>query len=347
MKKLLYVASTYSHIKNFHLPYIKSLKEKYEVDILSNGKESDFNIPFKKKLFSFINLLLIFKIRRIIKNNKYSAIILNTSLAAFLTRLTLPKRRRPFVINIVHGYLFDENTNRLKRSLLLMCEKINKRKTDVNLTMNNYDYEISRRYKLAKKTYFIYGMGVEKLKENEHNPYDKCKFNLLYVGELSDRKNQIFIIKAMKYLIQYIPSIHVTFIGGGNNLLKYQQYCKRHGLDEYISFTGYIDNPSNYYKYCDVYVSSSLSEGLPFNIINAMQFNKTIIYSNVKGHKDIYSVDSCGILYSGEQDFIDKVINAYENHLCANGVKTFERYSFDEVFNENISLLNELLENNV
>ena len=106
--KILITASTMVHIKNFHLPYIEKFKENGdEVYVLANGEGADFNVPFEKKTLSFKNLALISKIRKILKQEQFDVIYLHTTLAAFYVRLALKGlKKKPYVINTVHGYLF-------------------------------------------------------------------------------------------------------------------------------------------------------------------------------------------------------------------------------------------------
>ena len=106
MSKILYTASTMSHINNFHLDYINALRsEGHTVLTMARGEGADFNIPFEKKLLSPKNTRCRKEIKRILENEKFDIVILNTTLSAFHIRLAMP-RRRPRVLNIVHGYLF-------------------------------------------------------------------------------------------------------------------------------------------------------------------------------------------------------------------------------------------------
>jgi len=340
-QKCLYVASSYIHIKNFHLPYIEKLEqENIKVDILSNDEECDFNVAFKKKIYSLKNIKNISKIRRIIKNNNYDLIILNTTLAAFLVRLALLfYKNRPMVINIVHGYLFCEKTSKLKKLFYLMCEKIVRRKTDYILTMNKYDYEIAIKHKLSlNNPYFINGMGVVKL--DEENVCQDSNFNLVYVAELSKRKNQIELIDLMPRLVKIIPNIKLILIGDGTYRNKLEKLVRKLNLTERVEFKGYIKDPSEYYKMCDVYVSSSKIEGLPFNILHALSFNKIVLASNIKGHNDIIKDGENGYLYDNADEFIEKITNIYNKNINQlETSETFKKYSFEKVFEENTSLL--------
>lgn len=343
--RILYIASTYDHLKMFHLPYIDELRKSFEVDTLAKGKESDIDINFHKKLFSIKNLLLIFKLHKFFKKNHYHVVILNTSLAAFICRMALKGiKNPPNVINIVHGYLFND-THGLKNKLLLYLEQLVKKQTDYIITMNQYDYDISKEKKLfSKEVHKIEGMGVSNLvKINDENPYQESNFNLLYAAELSDRKNQIDLLKIIPLIINKIPNVHLTLIGRGKNYQKYQNYINKHHLSSYISLANYVENPINYFKYCDIYVSNSKLEGLPFNILNACEFNKPIIATNIKGHIDINDVDNSLYLYNNQDDFVAKLMEIYLSKPIINGQKTFIHYSFNQVFMTNMNLLKELI----
>jgi hypothetical protein len=52
MKRILYCASTVSHINKFHLDYIKALCDSgCEVKVLARGKEADFNITDRIEIY--------------------------------------------------------------------------------------------------------------------------------------------------------------------------------------------------------------------------------------------------------------------------------------------------------
>ena len=149
MSKILYAASTLSHINNFHLPYIEKLREEgHTVKVMASGKGADFNIPFVKSLLSLKNLFSCRKIKKILKQESFDAIILNTTLAAFYIRSALPNKNRPKVVNIVHGYLFSQKGG-LKSRLLLFCEKLMRKKTDTVIVMNGEDMDIATKNRLS------------------------------------------------------------------------------------------------------------------------------------------------------------------------------------------------------
>ena len=88
-------------------------------------------MPFEKKMTSLGNFKCACRIRKLIRKEEYDLVSVHTSLAAFFTRLgILFSGRKPWVINTVHGYLFDENTPWKKRIVLLAAEKLHQKPSD-------------------------------------------------------------------------------------------------------------------------------------------------------------------------------------------------------------------------
>ena len=91
-KKVLYAAATAQHLSRFHVPYIEALRAEYDVLTMASGEGVDLPVPIKRSVFSPSNLRAVREIRRILKQEKFDAAILNTSLAAFLIRVAMTRR---------------------------------------------------------------------------------------------------------------------------------------------------------------------------------------------------------------------------------------------------------------
>ena len=331
--KILIVASNMVHIKNFHLPYIEKMKNLgHSVYIMANGEGADFKIPFKKSTLSPKNFFLTVKIKRILKENSFDAVYLHTSLAAFFTRLAMKgMKKRPVVINTVHGYLFGESCSKLHNFIYLSCERLLRKQTDSILVMNNEDYKIATENNLSLGgVYFINGMGVD----FEKHPWDTdfCPVrekNLTFVGEISKRKNQIFLVKAMKYL----PDYTITLVGDGGERKALEKYIRKNHLENRVEITCFTSKAYEYIKKSYIYVSASKIEGLPFNIMEAMYCEKPIVASKIKGHTDLLDEKNLFSLDSVEE-FVALVMST-----CVTRVDyETDKYSKEKILNENVSL---------
>lgn len=331
--KILIAASNMVHINNFHLPYIEQLKGAgHDVLVMASGEGADFNIPFKKRSLSFANFKLSYKIRAILKKEEFDAVYLHTSLAAFWVRMALRGvKKKPYVINTVHGYLFGKSCGGLHNKLYLFCEKLLKKQTDDIVVMNKEDYEIATKHKLCKgQVYLTNGMGVN-FKSGEITPIkrDDARKSLMFVGEISKRKNQMFLVRAMKELADFT----LTLVGDGDCRGEIEEFVAENNLSDRVFITGFTKQAYEYMAGCDIYVSASSIEGLPFNIMEAMYLKKPIIASDVKGQCDLLPRDC---LYQ---------LNNMEEYLCLVRSKStdsveydIEKYSLENAMKENMEI---------
>ena len=332
--KILIAASNMVHIKNFHQPYIERFRSLgHSVYVMARGEGADFDIPFEKKSLSIANYKLSRRIREILKRESFDVIYLHTSLASFWVRMALRgMKKRPYVVNTVHGYLFGKSSGRLHNTVYLFCEKLLRKQTDEIVVMNREDYVIATENRLCLgRVTSIDGMGV-KFKENVGAPlrWENGKKNLVFVGEISKRKNQMFLVEAMKHL----PKCALTLVGDGDCRGEIERYVKEAGLEESVRVTGFTSNAYEYIKGCDLYVSASSIEGLPFNIMEAMRMGKRIIASDIKGHCDLLPSEQ---LY--QLGDMDGYVALVEKFLDGKGAEyDTEKYSLGAVLDKNVAL---------
>lgn len=316
--RVLVTASTLSHIRNFHLPYLRRFQELgYEVHVACGGADGHaldeipyaqklIPLPFQKKITALKNFRAVSLLRRQMKETPYDLIVTHTSLAAFFTRLALPRfKRRGRVVNMVHGYLFNPQRPGLKDRLLMWAEKLTASRTDLVLTMNQADYDYAKAHRLGKEVAFVPGVGVDFSKLESSLREDKATlrqildipqdaFVFLYAAEFSKRKNQALLIRALDQL----PEKAILALPGQGALLEEcQALAKSLGLESRVLFPGQVDEMGPWYALSDAAMSASYSEGLPFNIMEAMYAALPIAATAVKGHTDLLTPGKSGLLF--------------------------------------------------
>ena len=321
MKKVLITASGFGHIRSFHLPYIDSFRALgWQIHVACAGEPTEdirahrcIPVPFEKSMSSISNFKAARLLRRLVKRERYDLLITHTSLAAFFTRLALlALPHRPRVINVMHGYLFDDDTAALKAFLLKSAERIAAPVTDVTLTMNRYDDEWANRHRVSKEVRFIPGMGVDTAKAaipaggiGYRRSTDD--FLMVYPAEFSERKNQSMLIRAMKLL----PESAVLILPGRGELLeRCKALAKQEGVEDRVIFPGFVENVWPLLRSCSAAVSSSRSEGLPFNLMEAMLSALPVVCSRVKGNADLVDEGVTGYLfpYDDEKAFAEAIL---------------------------------------
>lgn len=315
MKKILFCASTASHLLNFHLPYIQALFQMgYEVHALVNEQVvipctvDTHVIPFEKRLLSIRNVGAIKSCRTLLQREIYDVIVTNTALAGIIVRMAvLTLAQRPIVIHIAGGYLFPASFS-LKKLIYLIPEKIVSVVTDTVIVMNNEDYLSAQKHHLYfNKLLYIKGLGVDLsrfvpatqgTKDQLRKKYgiDESAWVFVFTGEFNRNKNQSFLIEVFSDL--QVPNVILVLLGTGILYEKCKRMTVEHGVSNTILLPGFSNTVSDWYRLADAAISASGSEGLPFSMIEAMSCGLPIYVSDIKGHRELVNNGNNGFLFS-------------------------------------------------
>lgn len=349
-KKILYAASTASHLRRFHQPYIEALKEEAEVKTMATGEGVDLPVLFDKHFFSFANLRSILKIRKILKRERFDTVLVHTTLAAFLIRAAMiGQRNRPYVMNVVHGYLFPKDAKGLKNRILLLCEKLLRRQTDAIAVMNADDLDIAKEHRLCRgEVYFINGMGITidptipavDTALRAQYATDENDVLCTFVGELSGRKNQSFLIRAVARLRGEGVPIRLLLAGDGGERETLEREISQNHLENTVFLLGNREPILPYLSITDLYISASVSEGLPFNVMEAMSCGLPVVASDTKGQSDLLE-NTEGRLYPLDDmdSFCAALREEIETGRLGVGSRSYPnlaQYRLNAVFDENM-----------
>ena len=291
MKKVLFVAHVDSHIRHFHLPYLKYFKEKgYEVHVATSNDENEkfpncdvkHTISFERSPFKLNNIRAIFQMKKLLSENDFTLVHCHTPMGGVVTRLACKKAKKngTKIFYTGHGLHFYHGAPIKNWILYYPIEKHLSRLTDVLITINKEDFEITKKRFKAKRNYLVHGVGVDSNKFNE-NPLSQEEssslkeelhilendFCIFYVAELIPRKNQMMMIHAMKDIIAKNNHIKLFLVGNGILTEMYQNEIKKEGLQNYINMLGYRKDVPKLLKVADLCVSTSTQEGLGLNLV--------------------------------------------------------------------------------
>ena len=132
----------------------------------------------------------------------------------------------------------------------------------------------------------------------KHNKNWINKKIILNVGSLVPVKGQKYLIDAMKDVIKEFPDSLLLICGNGPLKKDLKELANRFGLQDYIKLMGTIhpkDMPL-YYTIADVFILSSIIEGHPISLLEAMAYSKPIIATKVGGIPETIKSRKNGIL---------------------------------------------------
>lgn len=329
MKKVLFVATVDSHIRHFHIPYLKYFKDQgYEVHVATNNDENEkFDycdkkhiISFERSPFKIENLKAIKQMKKILKEEKFDIVHCHTPMGGVVTRIAAKESRKngTKVFYTAHGFHFFKGAPLLNWLIYYPVEKYLARYTDVLITINDEDYNIAKKFK-AKRVEKINGIGVNEQKfqieitEEEKNKLRKelCIENndvvLTYVAELILRKNQSLIIEAMKEVVKNNKNVKLLLVGTGILKEKYESLIKDLKLEKNIILTGYRSDVPKIFKVTDIVVSTSTQEGLPVNLVEAQMSGLPIVATNVRGNNEVTENNKNGYIIKNKEELVEKL----------------------------------------
>ena len=144
----------------------------------------------------------------------------------------------------------------------------------------------------------------------------KNEFIICTIGNLRRNKNHKFFIDVIEKVQEKVPKVKGWIIGqpvsDEPNLKKeLENYIKSKGLQNAVNLLGFQHNIVKYLKESSIFVMTSLSEGTPNSILEAMSFGIPVVSTSVGGVPDIINSGNNGFLFepTNKDGFVNIIIN--------------------------------------
>ena len=166
--------------------------------------------------------------------------------------------------------------------------------------------EIYKKTKNFEVDYIRNGINYDVLDIQSIQAY-KRKFDIpcdvitfIYVASFNKRKNHTFLADSFVKLHEQGKNYQLLFVGDGPS---YQECYNTFSQYPYIHFEGRVSNVDDYLRAADYYVSSSMQEGMPIAVLEAMNQGLPCVLSDIDQHREIYEINNViGVLYR-QNDF--------------------------------------------
>lgn len=139
-------------------------------------------------------------------------------------------------------------------------------------------------------------------------PFDPALTNIVSVGRLVNYKGFHLAIEACQNLVKKGYLINWYIVGEGNERENLEQQIKTAGLENHFFLLGIDTNPYPYMKACDIYVQTSLFEGLGLTVIEAAILHKPIVCTNFPTARSLLSNEETGLIAEMNAESIANII---------------------------------------
>ena len=235
-----------------------------------------------------------------------------------------------------------------------LCFKYIFRLSDI-IIVNSKEFKKKFKKKFDLNTICIYNpldknRIIQKSRFKSSLKFDKKKFNIINVARFTDQKDQITLLKAVN-LIKNKISLQLTIVGRGKEEENLKKFINNNNLNGLVRLVNFTNNPYNLINSSDIFILSSLYEGLPNVLLESQVLKKFIISTNCPtGPKEILMNGKAGFLFKPKdyKNLAKLIIYAYKNKsklkkMSNLGYKNLFRFDYNTNIKKYYSTINSIL----
>ena len=362
MKNVLFIAPT-----TYQLPLTENLKKKFitlsevcNVSVLAFANSKTFlnetygnfylNKKMKNRLINYFRIIQIsiFTTHKIIKKENIDIVCFQDPVSSFFSILFLKVRRAEVKIVVeTHGDFIE--TLSLEKNLVLpslykklfyiMAKYSIGKSNIIRAVSSSTEQQVLDIDSSKSVVRFPAWIDFKDFQNIEPKPLSKDKFNILFIGSVTDRKKPHMIIEAIQRI--YDKSYHLSIVGPAPNE-KYFKELKdlidKSDLQNQVSLIGPVDRESvkDYYSTSNLMILPSISEGLARVIFESQVAMCPVLVTDAPGMSDIVIDGQTGYVFeSNNLDSlslkIEYIKNNYEeSSLVAKNAKGFILSNYSE-----------------
>jgi glycosyltransferase involved in cell wall biosynthesis len=245
----------------------------------------------QKKLLGFsVDLTLLNEIRAFLRDRQIDLVhahnwgpLIYSGLAARFVR------RRPVVVYSEHNQLNSASAGAKRRFRYYL-----KLADHVIAVSHDLARQLTEGYQATRPMEVIHnGIAFERPNERDRAEARQLfgaapdEFVVGTVGVLSRQKGIIHFLQCAKVVARALPRARFVVIGDGPLRVSLEEDAKNLGLGDRVRFMGYRGDVPRMLAGCDVYVQSSLWEGLPLALLEALASGKPIVATAVGGTTEV------------------------------------------------------------
>jgi glycosyltransferase involved in cell wall biosynthesis len=362
MKNVLFIAPT-----TYQLPLTENLKKKFitlsevcNVSVLAFANSKTFlnetygnfylNKKIKNRLINYFRIIQIsiFTTHKIIKKENIDIVCFQDPVSSFFSILFLKVRRAEVKIVVeTHGDFIETLSleknlvlPRLYKKLFYIMAKYSIGKSNIIRAVSSSTEQQVLDIDSSKSVVrFPAWIDFKDFQNIEPKPLSKDKFNILFIGSVTDRKKPHMIIEAIQRIND--KSYHLSIVGPAPNE-KYFKELKdlidKSDLQNQVSLIGPVDRESvkDYYSTSNLMILPSISEGLARVIFESQVAMCPVLVTDAPGMSDIVIDGQTGYVFeSNNLDSlslkIEYIKNNYEEaSLVAKNAKGFILSNYSE-----------------
>jgi glycosyltransferase involved in cell wall biosynthesis len=241
--------------------------------------------------------LALVRLTRFIKRGRYTIVHTNSSKAGILGRWAASLAGAPIVVHTVHGWGHHEHQHALLRSFYVLLERVTHRITDKLVVVSPRNIEKGLADSIATPEKYVTirsGIELNRFRQPDR-PREAVRAELgiatdaTVVGmvtRLSAQKAPLDFVAAARLVIAQRRDVRFVVVGDGPLRTEVEAVVATEGLADHIHLTGLRRDVPDLMHSFDIFALTSLWEGLPRVLPQAMAAGLPIVATAVDGNAE-------------------------------------------------------------
>ncbi|GAB4546792.1 MAG: glycosyltransferase [Anaerolineae bacterium] len=275
-----------------------------------------------RELSPFRDLRTTLKLVRLLRRQQPHIVETHTAKAGGVGRLAARLAGVPIVIHVFHGHVFHSYFGPLKTMLFINIERALARLSDRIVTISPAQQrDIGEVYRIAPPGRVVMvplGLDLKPFQAARQTARGQFRAGLGlgsdiplvgYVGRLTAVKNPSLFVEAAARVARQLPQTRFVFVGDGELRPALEQQVAGLGLAQQFVFAGWRMDMPAVYADLDLLALTSLNEGTPVTVIEALAAGTPVVATAVGGVSDVVTDQETGILVpSGDVEAMAQAI---------------------------------------
>lgn len=306
------------------------------------------------------DLRVIGQLYRLMRQFKPDVVHTHTAKAGFVGRIAAWLAGSPVIVHTFHGHVFRGYFSPTMTRVFLVLERLTARMSSAVITLTEgLKREIADEFHVAPRDKIVVlplGLDLRRFAETPRKqgmfraqqgiPADVPLIGI--VGRIVPVKNHRLFLEAAALIRQEIPDARFVIVGDGEGRAEVEAQIATLGLGDAVQITGWLRDLLPLYSDLDVMALSSVNEGTPVTLIEALAAGCPVASTAVGGVPDLLENGKLGSLAPSEDApaLAAAVILALRQPPDAAPIRALmlERYGIDRLVSDLEILYKRLLE---